>query len=91
MNAFPIPYSGQSPNDELLRAKRLLAVLSVATSAAGNKDRDLDYHTVANVLDDAIDIIEPVLAFLDDLDVKGMDTQFAECRRQWVLAKGGAK
>jgi hypothetical protein len=91
MSAVLLPYPGQDPSDELTNAVSLLRLMCAACNAANSKIITIEPIDLIVGLADAIDKIEPVLDFLNKLDVEGMAAQFAECRRQWVMQKGGAK
>ena len=91
MSAFPISYAGTSADDALAHAVRELRILSAASSAADEGLRRLSYTDISNSIDAVIDMIEPIIDYLNTVDHEGCIEQFANCRRRWIERKGGAK
>ena len=87
---FPVPYPGQSANDDLGATRLLLGAV-----AFGMEDGDtlssLEVQCLFNVLCAATEKLEIIQLFLDDLECPNAAEQYLAARRLWVMQKGGAK
>ena len=86
---FPIPYPGQTPNDDLAAARLLLSAVTFYL----DDGRDLassEVQSLFNVLCAADEKLSVIQLFLDDLECVDADTQYQAARRLWIMQKWGA-
>lgn len=87
---FPIPYPGQSVNDDLGAARLLLGAVAFGMEE-GDILSSLEVQCLFNVLCAATEKLEIIQLFLDDLECPNADEQYRAARRLWIQQKGGAK
>lgn len=82
-----VPFPAQSAGDEMDQAVIRFRIISKLVDSRSSLDSD-DLNEIQTILCDALDILEPVRAFLERInDTTESQDMFIDCRRQWIADK----
>jgi hypothetical protein len=87
---FPIPFPGQTADDDLAIALNLIEVVTTALENGGGMTQDT-VTSLLTTLCQSANLLEQVLVFLDKLEAPEQAAMYAAARREWITSKGGAK
>lgn len=90
MDKVVIPYPGHTPGEELSHAITILRMLRLASAGAAQGIADLDPSDVDHLAGDVLEILEPIMIFMEQHS-GNVDTTFLECRRAWFLRNHAEK
>lgn len=87
---FPIPFPGQTADDDLVIALNLIEVVTTALENGGGMTQGAAASLLTTLCQSA-NILEQVLVFLGNLEAPEQAAMYAAARREWIISKGGAK
>lgn len=82
-----VPYPAQTPFNELDQAMIRLRIIGKLIESRRSLELE-EVNDITALLYDAMDTLEPVSAYLDDIEYEvGHQERFIECRRRWLIER----